>query len=46
MRSRRQLGLQKARRMVASLDAALQQLEANVSARLLAEVLLLDLPTG
>ena len=41
-----QLGLRKATWMVAGLDAALQRLEANVSARLLAEVLLLDLPTG
>jgi DNA polymerase-3 subunit delta' len=41
-----QLGLQKATRIVAGLDAALQRLEANVSARLLAEVLLLDLPAA
>jgi DNA polymerase-3 subunit delta' len=39
-----QLGLEKARGVVGSLDAALQRLETNVSARLLAEVLLLDWP--
>jgi len=40
----RQLGLEKARRVVGSLDAALQRLDTNVNARLLGEVLLLDWP--
>ena len=40
----RTLGLEKARHLVGSLDAAVQRLESNVNARLLAEVLLLDLP--
>jgi DNA polymerase-3 subunit delta' len=34
-----------ARRLVAALDKALKRLEDNINARLLAEVLLLDLPT-
>jgi len=40
----RRLGLEKARRLVGSLDHAVQRLETNVNARLLAEVLLLDWP--
>ena len=40
----RQLGPEKARRVVGGLDAALQRLDANVNARLLGEVLLLDWP--
>jgi len=39
-----QLGLPVARRQVDMLDGALHRLETNVNARLLAEVLLLDLP--
>jgi hypothetical protein len=40
----RRLSLAQARRIVSGLEQALQQLEANVNARLLAEVLLLDWP--
>jgi len=39
-----QLGLPVARRQVDILDGALHRLETNVNPRLLAEVLLLDLP--
>ncbi|MGE5073074.1 MAG: ATP-binding protein [Anaerolineae bacterium] len=40
----RRLPLAKARRIVADLERALERLDANVNARLLAEVLLLDWP--
>ncbi|KAF0107562.1 MAG: DNA polymerase III subunit delta' [Anaerolineaceae bacterium] len=40
----KQLGLAGARRMVETADKAVEQLEKNVNARLLAEVTLLDLP--
>jgi DNA polymerase III subunit delta' len=40
----KQLGLEKARHLVGELDNAVERLETNVNARLLAEVLLLDLP--
>jgi hypothetical protein len=40
----RRLKLADARRVVSALEKSLSQLEANVNARLLAEVLLLDWP--
>jgi DNA polymerase III gamma/tau subunit len=40
------LQMSEARRAVSGLESALSRLEMNVNARLLAEVLLLDLPKG
>jgi DNA polymerase-3 subunit delta' len=42
----RALSLEQARCVVSDLDSALRHLETNVNARLLAEVVLLDLPAG
>jgi hypothetical protein len=42
----KRLPLWEARRLVSQHELALQRLEANVNPRLLAEVLLLDLPRG
>ena len=40
------LSLQQARRTVSSLERAVELLDKNINARLLAEVTLLDLPRG